>query len=362
MERRDPMRLNGKKKNRMQNITSNRQDRSYYWSLYHFNSNVELAEYSLPIISDDKEPEDDKMQPGVVNVNGVHVRMGTNANKLPPMQEQSQTQESEKDIIEEGEEDAAEGEGEVEAEEEELEGSLDSDQLEQMVNADDDEAQREMAQVSNMKFIEKDTPLYKQRAEIKTGEQAISFFAKHGNNTPIKIFNCNRAKVRSTEFRPYDLEVVLDEKKLNEEYFTISNRGVVHVFKKNTKRMSDEEMVPTEFLFASDWIHEATLFNVLSSMKFFKNYLIGKVFNQWKANVRYKKYKKTREKLALNLKFVRPAFQNSFQEINTVLYEMQKSKCYKELKGIKTYELEGFYTEQKNSREDVKEIYDQKVI
>jgi hypothetical protein len=31
--------------------TSNRQDRSYYKSLYNFNADVELAEYSLPVLS-----------------------------------------------------------------------------------------------------------------------------------------------------------------------------------------------------------------------------------------------------------------------------------------------------------------------
>jgi hypothetical protein len=31
--------------------TSQRQDRSYYKSLYNFNADVELAEYSLPVLS-----------------------------------------------------------------------------------------------------------------------------------------------------------------------------------------------------------------------------------------------------------------------------------------------------------------------
>ena len=91
-------------------------------------------------------------------------------------------------------------------------------------------------------------PFDKQRADIKTGEQSISFFAKHGNNTYIKIFNWNRTKYSQEVFRPYNLEVVLDEKLLNEEHFTISNRGVVHIFKKNTKRMNEEEMIQTEFI------------------------------------------------------------------------------------------------------------------
>jgi dynein heavy chain len=36
------------------------------------------------------------------------------------------------------------------------------------------------------------------------------------------------------------------------------------------------------------------MFNVLTSMKFFKHYIIGKVFALWKGNVRFKMYNRTR--------------------------------------------------------------------
>jgi hypothetical protein len=36
--------------------SSTRQDRSYYKSLYHFNADVELAEYSLPVLSNQQPP------------------------------------------------------------------------------------------------------------------------------------------------------------------------------------------------------------------------------------------------------------------------------------------------------------------
>lgn len=39
---------------------------------------------------------------------------------------------------------------------------------------------------------------------IKTGEVAISFFAKYGNTTPIKFINCVQ-KTNADQFRPYDL-------------------------------------------------------------------------------------------------------------------------------------------------------------
>jgi hypothetical protein len=44
---------------------------------------------------------------------------------------------------------------------------------------------------------------------------------------PIKFLNCNRKKVSASQFRPYDLVIIEDEKALEKEYFTISAQGVV---------------------------------------------------------------------------------------------------------------------------------------
>ena len=49
----------------------------------------------------------------------------------------------------------------------------------------------------------------KRLREIKTGEQAISFFAKYGISTPIKFIHAIRAKTPKEMFRPYDLKVRL---------------------------------------------------------------------------------------------------------------------------------------------------------
>jgi hypothetical protein len=90
--------------------------------------------------------------------------------------------------------------------------------------------------------------------QLRTGEQAISFFAKHGNNTPIKFLNCNRKPVPPDLFRPYDLNVVKDEKALQDEYFTISAQGVVHICPEKGKKVSKMDNAPTEFFSLSDWM------------------------------------------------------------------------------------------------------------
>jgi hypothetical protein len=92
---------------------------------------------------------------------------------------------------------------------------------------------------------------------IQTGDQAISFFAKHGTNMPIKFLNCNRKPVPPAQYRPYDLIVIEDEKALDREYFTISAQGVVQVQNEKKRRkggMNSNAPTPTEFLSLSDWM------------------------------------------------------------------------------------------------------------
>jgi len=103
---------------------------------------------------------------------------------------------------------------------------------------------------------------------------------------------------------------------------------------------------PTEFLSLSEWMQQSTMFNVLTSMKFFKHYLIGKVFSLWKGNVRFKMYNRTRQNLARNLIQTRPAFLQSFMDINKTLYEMQTLKTFTIPKSGKTYELVRYFVEQ----------------
>lgn len=221
-----------------------------------------------------------------------------------------------------------------------------------------------MVQAREANYISKGTYIWQLLTQIETGEQAISFFAKHGYNTPIKFVNCKRKPVPGDQFRPYDLVKVDDEKALESEYFTISAQGVVHVTQGKGKRGMKPDIAPTEFLSLSGWMQQSTMFNVLTSMKFFKHYIIGKVFALWKGNVRFKMYNRTRQNLARNLIQTRPAFLSSFMDINKTLYEMQAQRTFSVPKagGGKAYELVRDFVElQKTHREAVKEHYNAKV-
>jgi dynein heavy chain len=174
--------------------------------------------------------------------------------------------------------------------------------LKALFKADENKGKDHVAEARKANYISKGTHIWQLLNQIETGEQAISFFAKYGSSTPIKFVKCCRKPVTGAEFRPYDLIKVEDEdvdnpKSQEGEYFTISAQGVVHVHPL-IKKGAGTEQVPSEFFTLAKWMHESTLYNVLTSMDFFKYYLIGKVFRLWKGNVRYKTYNRTRQQLS----------------------------------------------------------------
>jgi len=186
-------------------------------------------------------------------------------------------------------------------EEEEQQQDLAYHDIKDIIEKTEDEGKDQFVQAQEAKYISKGTYIYQVLFAIETGEQAISFFAKHGHNTPIKFVNCKRKPVPGDQFRPYDLIKVEDDKALESEYFTISAQGVVHIQQEKAKKGRKPDIIPTEFLSLSEWMQQSTMFNVLTSMKFFKHYIIGKVFSLWKGNVRFKMYNRTLQSLAKNL-------------------------------------------------------------
>jgi hypothetical protein len=115
---------------------------------------------------------------------------------------------------------------------------------------------------------------------------------------------------------------------------------------------------PAEFFSLSEWMQQATMFNVLTSMKFFKLYLISKVFSLWKGNVRHHTFRKTRLDLAKNLIQARPDFQNTYIDINRILYDMQqKPTFFVNKNNSSAYEISNFMEDQKTSRDSTKASY-----
>lgn len=74
-------------------------------------------------------------------------------------------------------------------------------------------------------------------------------------------------------YRPYDL-LVIPRERLGlyfEEYFTVSANGV----------MTIRKGVQAEFVPLSEWVRQSSLFDVISVIGFYKNYITGRAFRCW---------------------------------------------------------------------------------
>ncbi len=123
-----------------------------------------------------------------------------------------------------------------------------------VIERKEDKAKDQVVEARESHYISKGTYIYQLLSQIETGEQAISFFAKHGHNTPIKFVNCKRKPVPGDQYRPYDLVKIDEEvKELDGDYFTISAQGVVQISIDKSKH-SKKAAEPTEFLSLSEWM------------------------------------------------------------------------------------------------------------
>jgi len=108
-----------------------------------------------------------------------------------------------------------------------------------------------------------------------------------------------------------------------DEYYTISAHGIVHVFTdKGKKKKGQGNDTSTEVITLSDWMHESTMFNIITNIQFFKNYAITKIYNIWKANVHYRIFCKTRKKLIQDAFIAKPAFASHLLEMNKLQFDI----------------------------------------
>jgi len=57
------------------------------------------------------------------------------------------------------------------------------------------------------------------------------------------------------------------------EYYTISAHGIVHVHADKYRKAHNQ--ASTEFVSLSEWMHESTLFNIITKLPFFSSFVIG---------------------------------------------------------------------------------------
>eukprot|EP00818_Percolomonas_sp_WS_P004783 CAMPEP_0117442044 /NCGR_PEP_ID=MMETSP0759-20121206/3945_1 /TAXON_ID=63605 /ORGANISM="Percolomonas cosmopolitus, Strain WS" /LENGTH=4215 /DNA_ID=CAMNT_0005233913 /DNA_START=112 /DNA_END=12759 /DNA_ORIENTATION=- len=150
-------------------------------------------------------------------------------------------------------------------------------------------------------------------SQLRTGEDAVAFFAKAGKTSALKVVYLNRApRDHEYDYKPYDLVVVSDRSECHPEYFTMSATGVVHVCPGQ----------PTEFMSLSDYMKEAMMFRILRKLSFFKNYLIFKYFKSWYLNSRKQSYNKKRAKLYNNFFGARKTFAETYVKVKRESYKL----------------------------------------
>jgi dynein heavy chain len=174
-------------------------------------------------------------------------------------------------------------------------------------------------------------------ATLTTGEDAVSFFVKSGNQCPVKFVTLNRADTGNA-FRPYDLKVV-EPRHAHQDHFTMSMSGLVHVCPGKQ----------SEFTPLAQWMRESSQYNVLSSIGTFKNYIVRKCYMAWMHNVRYKLYCGQRKKLAAHLFLGMESFCIPLLDIKKATLEMEQVVLI-DSQGQKTYAISHFVEHQTTKR------------
>ena len=122
-------------------------------------------------------------------------------------------------------------------------------------------------------------------ANIKTGIDAINFFARYGSDTPVKFVDLVQVDDPKV-YRPYDL-VAVNLHDVNMEHYTISSSGIVHVCPGE----------PSECISLSNWMRQGMMFNILRNIPFYRFFLHRKTFSTWRDNVRFQLFLKQRKKV-----------------------------------------------------------------
>lgn len=155
---------------------------------------------------------------------------------------------------------------------------------------------------------DREEALLNEMKQLKTGEDAIAFFAKHGDQSDLQVIHCVAAHVEEGQFRPYDL-VVVDEKDKGNEYFMISPKGIVHICPGKQ----------SEHTTLTSWMHQVMIYTVLVSMSFFRHYLRGRAFQRWRSGASNQIYAKHRHSLSRRLFLAKPTFVEAQVKVHEVL-------------------------------------------
>ena len=176
---------------------------------------------------------------------------------------------------------------------------------------------------------------------ITNSQEIVEYYVRNGLGAPIKVFYCVDAPVTDDSYTPYDLAVVPKEHVENKdvEHYTVTSSGVVHI----------RPGVQSEFTPLGEWMRDASVFTLLRQMRFFKYYLVHKMFKFWRGNVRHKMYALVRAKIERKLFISKRTFNPALMEIGALCNELRETSAIS-LNPIVTYNIEDFAANQEKQR------------
>eukprot|EP00756_Hemistasia_phaeocysticola_P022945 Hpha_TRINITY_DN15865_c4_g10::TRINITY_DN15865_c4_g10_i1::g.188383::m.188383/K10408/DNAH; dynein heavy chain, axonemal len=149
-----------------------------------------------------------------------------------------------------------------------------------------------------------------EKTRLRNAHDAIGFFSGT-SKPPFKFVYANKDR-SSLTFRPYDLLVVLRGEQ-EPEHWVVSMGGVVQV----------RQFEPPELFTHEEWSREARLFDSLTHLHFFRNYLVYKAFKQWRQNVRYSLFLHARTLTCKRLFLSKHTFARPLQELHSLAFDLQ---------------------------------------
>ncbi|KAK6166840.1 hypothetical protein SNE40_023452 [Patella caerulea] len=158
-------------------------------------------------------------------------------------------------------------------------------------------------------IIAKSVKPSQEEVPVMTGREAVEYFAKCHHIGKIESIYFNLAPSRY--YRPYDL-ISCPQNKANPEHYVFCTFGVLRVFPNQDN----------ESLSLADWQKEAVLWKAVSSIPFFKYFLVSKSFKKWRANKLYIDFLRRKEMLSKSLLQAVPAFGAALMQVSRLLKEL----------------------------------------
>jgi hypothetical protein len=197
---------------------------------------------------------------------------------------------------------------------------------------------------------------------IHTVDEAIQYFAQHRSQTPIKFIKLvPNPHLKPQDFNPYDL-IVLHTDPIETQTLSSHQTSTKHNLTGEEERehhsyiMTAGSIVHSdpdfqdESLSLGEWVRASRLFSVIRKINYFKLYLYRKMFDTWRANVRFKQFKRQQKRVRDHLFLANPSFASTIVSLHTSMLEVSSVNAFS-MESHKAHPLDVFSEEQKEQQE-----------